>query len=439
MWGEHAVGKLVKGSDPLKPTVQPFVDDEAGPDVAEKVARRLQHFIDRKIAALFEPLLALQADEALAGLARGFAFRMVEGFGIVPREGVADDVKSLDQDMRGALRKHGVRFGQFTVFLPALLKPAPTRLRLVLWGLYKGLDEFPESPPPGLVTIPTPVDAPEGYDSMAGYRVAGARAIRIDMLERLADQIRGEDTRSGFEAKADMLSITGTTLEQFAALMTGLGYKAERGERPKLRAPKAGEAAAAPEAEAQLPQPEASDLSEGPQAATDEVPAEGNAPDLPEMAEAPQPGEAAVAAPEAEAPDDTVETSADTAETDATQTEATEIPAEAAGEAAEMEVFYTFTWAPRRPGNRQGNRRGRDGAQQGAGERQGATERQGGKPQGKPGGRPQGKGKPRREGGGAPGGAGKAKFYEARPPKKEKKIDPDNPFAAALMGLKDRK
>ncbi len=60
MWGDQAVGKLVAGADPLKPQVVAFVDDEAGPDVAQKVQRRLQHFIDRKIAALFEPLLALQ-------------------------------------------------------------------------------------------------------------------------------------------------------------------------------------------------------------------------------------------------------------------------------------------------------------------------------------------------------------------------------------------
>jgi ATP-dependent RNA helicase SUPV3L1/SUV3 len=43
------------------------------------------------------------------------------------------------------LRKHGVRFGQFTIFLPLLLKPAPTRLRLVLWGLEKGLDRCPKA------------------------------------------------------------------------------------------------------------------------------------------------------------------------------------------------------------------------------------------------------------------------------------------------------
>jgi len=67
-----------------------------------------------------------------------------------------------------------------------------------------------------------------------------------------------------------------------------------------------------------------------------------------------------------------------------------------------MEVFYIFTWAPKRQGG--GDRR----------------KPQAGKAQGK---------RPPREG---------AKTYQARPPKKEKKIDPDNPFAAALMGLKDK-
>ena len=44
-----------------------------------------------------------------------------------------------------------------------------------------------------------------------------------------------------------------------------------------------------------------------------------------------------------------------------------------------------------------------------------------------------GKGKPR-----GPKGAPGPKVHEARPPRKEKPIDPDNPFAAALMGLRDK-
>jgi len=110
------------------------------------------------------------------------------------------------------------------------------------------------------------------------------------------------------------------------------------------------------------------------------------------------------------------------------------IPAETEGETpqgtavdaavaeAEMEVFYTFTWG-RAP-------RGQQNARRGGGER---PQAKGGK------GRPQGQGKGRGKGGprGDKGGD-KAKSFSARPPRKEKPIDPDNPFAAALMGLKDK-
>jgi ATP-dependent RNA helicase SUPV3L1/SUV3 len=118
MWGEYAVGKLVPGPDALSPGVQPFVDEDAAPEIAEKVRRRLGHWIDRRIAALFQPLIALRDDETLTGMARGVAFRLVEALGVLPRAEVADDVKGLDQDGRASLRKHGVRFGQHTVFQP---------------------------------------------------------------------------------------------------------------------------------------------------------------------------------------------------------------------------------------------------------------------------------------------------------------------------------
>ncbi|MCO4839001.1 MAG: disulfide oxidoreductase [Rhodobacteraceae bacterium] len=350
MWGSSAVGKLVAGADALKPRVEVFVDDVAGPEVAEKVQRRLQHFIDRKVAALFEPLLNLGRDEALTGLARGFAFQLVENMGMLPRSVVANEVKALDQDARGALRKHGIRFGQFTIFMPLLLKPAATRLRLVLWSLNKGLDVFPQSPPPGLVTIPAEKGVTEGADTMSGYRIAGERAIRIDMLERLADMLRSEDSRGGFEAKADMLSITGMTLEQFADLMQGLGYKGEKGERAKVKA-----------------------------------------------APADAPVEAVSDAPVAEAaPVETADPATPVAE-------------------AEVEVFYTFTWA-RAP---RANTRPARASEKPSGE---------GRGKGKPKGKPRGANKGARD--------DKAKSFSARPAKPEKKIDPDNPFAAALMGLK---
>jgi ATP-dependent RNA helicase SUPV3L1/SUV3 len=437
MWGNSAVGKLVKGAEPLRPSVEAFVDDEAGPDVAEKVRRRMQHFIDRKVAALFEPLAAMARDEALTGLARGFAFRLVENLGVIPRDSVANEVKELDQDARSALRKHGVRFGQFTIFLPALLKPAPTRLRLVLWSLWNGLQDFPEAPPPGLVTIPNLAEVPRGHYTLSGYHPAGARAIRIDMLERLADIVRTKDNRAGFEATPDMLSITGMTLDQFADLMAGLGYHGEKAERARAKA--------APAALVVTPLP----VEEG---------ATLN----------PIPEEVSLIAPEPEP-----------------------APAEAEAEAApEMEVFYTFTWAPKprprppRPERPRGNRPAAEGEakpqdRRNRGEHRGDRPRQDAAPaapadatapavavEGQPaaeaprrdrgdkpdrGPRPEGGkrdrndrndrgGKPNRKDGDRPDRGGKPhenKTYEARPPRAEKPIDPDNPFAV-LAALKSK-
>ncbi|MBT6545407.1 MAG: disulfide oxidoreductase, partial [Rhodobacteraceae bacterium] len=525
MWGTQAVGKLVVGDDPLKPKIHAFVDEEAGTDVAQKVERRLQHFIDRKVATLFEPLLNLQNDDSLTGLARGFAFQMKEALGIVARSNVAEDVKALDQDARSLLRKHGIRFGQFTVFLPLLLKPAPTRLRLVLWSLMQGLDEFPEAPPPGLVTVPVDASASAGSDTMAGYRNSGARAIRVDMLERLADQLRAEDSRGGFEAKADMLSITGMTLEQFADLMQGLGYRFVRAERVKVKTKPVDPAAAVvadtpqtpnePEAPAQAPLEGATEaansgvvedgavaedspsvVADSPRVVADSPSAEepfvtetvaqvsaetvaqtGNEPEVaPEKSpavEAAAATEIAIASTASETAGRT--TDKQTIENADTEPAVSEAADEIATEAApDIEVFFTFTWARNRGQSKpkgqgrsfsgsqkdgaastadpaQGDHRGAphkrkarhhkaDGeqtAQNNAGSAKSGQSRQTAAGQQKTGrdkfnrdnDRKPGKGKPRRN-------EGPKQF--AASPKKSQQIDPDNPFAAALMGLKDK-
>jgi ATP-dependent RNA helicase SUPV3L1/SUV3 len=398
MWGEHAVGKLEVGDDPLKPQIRAFVDDTAGQDVMQKVQRRLQHFIDRKIASLFEPLMLLQRDEALNGLARGFAFRMVEGFGILPRPSVVDDVKALDQDARGMLRKHGVRFGQFTIFMPLLLKPAATRLRILLWSLACKLDEFPISPPPGLVTIPVDTSAPAGYDIMAGYRNSNTRAIRIDMLERLADMIRVEDTRAGFEAKPDMLSITGMTLEQFSDLLQGLGYNAEKLERDKVKLTKKGIEAV----EKIETSTEAADLeSKGPSYNLDLQTSKAEIASEPvvDWSLGDQFSE---------------ETSADTQSADREVVNAEALNVAENPAPVEKETYFVFTWSTRNKPKQ--NSLQRDFRKS---DDQGNTKS-----------RPKGKRMQHKDG-------LKPKTHQSKP-EKTKKIDPDNPFAAALMGLKTR-
>lgn len=445
MWGDAAVGKLESRSgetdDPLAVRAVAFVDDTLDPALKEKVERRLQFWIDNKIKAAFEPLLNLRGDEGLAGLARGVGFQLIERLGVAPRPEIAEDVKALDQEARSLLRKHGVRFGQHTIFLPALLKPAPTRLRILLWGLTKNLGEIPSPPPPGHVTIPVDPEMEDGYYTMAGYRVAGPRAVRLDMLERLADMIRSCDVRGGFEAAPEMLSITGSTLEQFAEIMSGLGYQHEKLERPK-RAKKKATPAETPVEEAPPPPPglaaallAAAQPTEAPSDAAAEAEKTGVAPAS--EAEGAASTVAQDAAPSAEAETETgTETplaaasepreaavpdaaSAEGAPTDAGAAEESaeegveEGAAESAEETAvapveeadtaeetgpqELETYFLFRLAPR--GRRQGRdgegRRGpRRGAPRGEGQQGQPGEQQGGD------GRRRGGGGRRQEGGG---------------------------------------
>jgi ATP-dependent RNA helicase SUPV3L1/SUV3 len=438
MWGSDAIGRIEKGDTPLTPQVKVFVDDIAEPAVAEKVARRLNHWLTRRINALFEPLLKMRDDETVTGMARGIAFQISEAMGVVPRRQIADDVKTLGQDERGLLRKHGVRFGQHNIFMPLLLKPAPTRLRLILWSLWEGFEEFPEAPPPGLVTIPAVEGAPKGFYEKVGYRLCGARALRIDMLERLADLIRPMDVRSGFEATPDMMSITGCTLDQLADILQSLGFDAERGERPKpVRAPQAEGNDAKTEAAGNEPQaaaeaPEATDAAADPESAQQ---APERAPETEATAEVTAEDGDVAQADTADSAAQVVDAAAAATAPDTAEAGAAKVGAAEAGAAAETEVFYTFRLRPRhRPGpgarpdgakHREGRpRKGghKGGSRDGGGEGTGGEARHG-----------KGKGKgPRRD-----RDDKAAKDRPERPRREEKPIDPNSPFAV-LMQLKNK-
>ena len=99
----------------------------------------------------------------------------------------------------------------------------------------------------------------------------GPMPIVVGSKQGGADMLRQQDTRGGFEATADMLSITGMTLEQFANLMEGLGYKGERGEREKTKPEAPTESTKAETTKETSPEAEAAAPAEAPT----EAPIEG--------------------------------------------------------------------------------------------------------------------------------------------------------------------
>ena len=122
------------------------------------------------------------AAEDITGLARGIAYQLVEALGVLERSKVADDLKSLDQASRAVLRKHGVRFGAYHVYVPLQLKPAPRALAAQLWALkhggpeLKGLDELQRLAASGRTSFAADKEVPA--HALSHHRLPGLRRAR---------------------------------------------------------------------------------------------------------------------------------------------------------------------------------------------------------------------------------------------------------------------
>ncbi len=267
LWRDEEIARLEPGEDPLKPQVVLLVDEHLqGPD-KEKVQERLNTWMAETIATKLKPLVEISKAEDVAGLARGIAFRLTENFGVLKRESVSEEMKSLDQPGRAQLRKYGVRFGAFNVYFPLLLKPAAAELRLVLWLLKSAashglsLEQLPEPPRPGLTSLLVDKALPEPFYRACGYHACGPRAVRMDILERLADLIRpliawrapadnpsapppkGSTGDGAFIVIPEMMSILGCSPDELGEVLKTLGFWNEK--RPKKAAVKPPAPAAA--------------------------------------------------------------------------------------------------------------------------------------------------------------------------------------------------
>jgi ATP-dependent RNA helicase SUPV3L1/SUV3 len=265
-WMGEPVGKLIAGDEVLRPRVRIVADEHLTGASRDAVQARLDLWVKTHLEKLLGPLFALAAAEDVTGIARGVAFQLVEALGVLERHRVADDVKGLDQAARATLRKYGVRFGAYHIYLPGLLKPAPRALATQLWALkhadpdLKGMDEVPHLAASGRTSFPADKEVSKALYRVVGYRVCGERAVRVDILERLADLIRpalawkpgaagmkpaGAVEGGGFTVTVSMTSLTGASGEDFASVLRSLGYRMER--RPKPPEPEAQPSAPATE------------------------------------------------------------------------------------------------------------------------------------------------------------------------------------------------
>ncbi|HEY0123956.1 MAG TPA: helicase-related protein [Rhizobium sp.] len=486
-WLGDPVARLSGSDHIMRPRVILLADEQLAGNARDHVVARIERFMNHHISTVLKPLDDLSRAEDLQGLAKGLAFQLVENLGVLFRRDVTEEVKSLDQDGRASMRRYGVRFGAYHIFVPALLKPAPAELITLLWALKNdGLDKpgYGDLIPvlaAGRTSVVTDPTYERTFYKLAGFRFLGKRAVRIDILERLADIIRpllqwkpGQASRPEgaydgrrFTTTTAMLSILGATLEDMEEILKGLGYRADAVKAEDATAFLAQQdASSAPAPQVVEAAAEKSDHDDA-DGAGDEPTTEGEtvAQDVAPATEAPaaealvEPAVAATAEP-------------------------VEAPTAEAGDAAVAEPAEpkpVLLWRlggrndnQQRQGGRgqgdrrgqqgqgegrghQGNRRNSGGEQQASGEgnregREARGDNRGPRGNNRDGGRPQNQGNrserdDRQDRGDRKGrndrndrnnrGAAQPLHFEAKPPRKEKPIDPDSPFAK-LAVLKER-
>jgi len=398
-WLGDIVAKLAPGDKLLEPRVILLADDMLAGEAREKAQARVDLWVKSHIAKLLGALTALEEATDIEGLARGVAFQVVEALGVLERAKVAQDVKALDQNGRAQLRKYGLRFGAYHIYLPALLKPAPRALAVQLWVLKhggsetKGLDELPHLAASGRTSIVLDPEIGRDLYRAAGFRVCGARAVRVDILERLADLIRpavtyrpgvtpgeppaGAADGDGFVVTVAMTSLVGCAGEDFASILRSLNYASEQREGPAITVPLVPRAATAP-AEATTDAAATAAVVTEATAAPNDAPAETETVTEDAGAPAAEAPEATTPAVGSEAPAETPVTEAtpediaapeDVAEPQADEPAAEESGAEeATGEAGpEEDAGPTLLdiWRPQRHQHHRHGRGGRDNAGRG--------------------------------------------------------------------------
>jgi ATP-dependent RNA helicase SUPV3L1/SUV3 len=328
-WTGDAVARLVAADDALHPRLRIISDDRLAGAAREAVQTRLDLWLKTHVEKLLGPLFDLHKAEDITGIARGIAFQLIEALGVLERQKISAEMKDLDQPSRATLRKYGVRFGAYHIYIPALLKPAARALASLLWAekqsnvdmsALSGAQHLAGS---GRTSFPVDKSLDRDAYRVLGYRQCGERAVRVDILERLADLIRpalswreaspgtkpaGAFDGRGFVVTQAMTSLTGSAGEDFASILRALGYRLEK-KAPLPPKPEVVEAPAAEPAAGQATAEVVTESSETVQAGGDLTPAEEattpspSATLLPDIAFSPAPEVAEPVAVEAAQPE----------------------------------------------------------------------------------------------------------------------------------------
>ncbi len=220
LWETAEVARLRPGLSASRPVVDVLDSEFLDGAQRERVRRRLQEYIDRLIARDLAPLFAAAERASGDPSLRGLTHRLVEALGVLP---VAADGAIHPEVARG-MRGIGVHAGRHALFIPALLKPRAAALRALLRALQHGVPT-PEPPPDSAIALPSSTPWPPGFAASLGWVAAGPVLLRLDIAERVGDQLAWATRHGQAALPRDLGSRLAVRAEQVPAVLRALGWR----------------------------------------------------------------------------------------------------------------------------------------------------------------------------------------------------------------------
>ncbi len=226
-WRNDPIAKLIPGSDYLNPKIYLMIDEMIENDKRNNLNDYLNQWIIKKIETELNSLIELKNIKEENPELRALAYRLYENNGVIKRSNINEYLKKINQDDRKKLRKLGVKFGRYHIFLFKLFKPNSVSLRILLWKNYN--NEYLNLSPPtfGLNFLNNMKSANKDFMLLCGFEKFDDIYVRIDILERLFLLIFNseKDYKKEIKVIPEMLNLLGCSKENFNKLLKKMNYK----------------------------------------------------------------------------------------------------------------------------------------------------------------------------------------------------------------------
>jgi ATP-dependent RNA helicase SUPV3L1/SUV3 len=225
--GATPLGRLNRGKDWLFPEVT-ITLGELGSGARSRIQRRLVAWTRDLVAEMLAPL----RHESLEGLspgARGLIYQLERSLGTVMSASARALVAALTRKDRRLLARTGVRVSHTVSYLPELLSPPAVANRVALWRAFHG--SAPDVPASPSFSIARDVD--RNACAAVGYPALGPRAVRADVVAKVAAILRDEERQSTepFRLPDSVAESLGCALEELPAVVHALGYRSAGRDR----------------------------------------------------------------------------------------------------------------------------------------------------------------------------------------------------------------